>query len=297
MANTYTRDWGSNQPGCMIFLLDQSGSMAEKFGQMQAGSDRRKCDMVATILNSFLNELVTTNTLPRPDGTPDVRPRADMCVLGYEGSAAVPALTGALAGKEFVTLPELQTNPADIEIRKRKDVDDTGAQIEIQVPFPIWIRPKAGGGTPMCSALRRARDLAAQWAASHPNSYPPVIVNVTDGAGTDGDPTRIAQEITRVSTLDGQALLFNVHITNLSDPPVAYPVSENDLPNDKYARQLFSISSVIPETSRVLLETLFGRPVPQGSRGLIFNGDANSVRLMFNFASKPATQPLVDPNM
>jgi hypothetical protein len=29
---------------------------------------------------------------------------------------------------------------------------------------------------------------------------------------------------------------------------------------------------------------------------MIFNGDATSVRLMFNFASKPRTQPL-DPNM
>jgi hypothetical protein len=297
MANTYTRDWGSSQPGCMIFLLDQSGSMGDKFGQMQAGSNRRKCDMVATILNSFLNELVTTNTLPRPDGTPDVRNRADICVLGYEGSNVVSALSGGLANRDFVTLSDLQVNPADIEMRKRKDTDDTGIEIEVQVPFPIWVRPKAGGGTPMCAALSRARDLAWQWAMAHPGSYPPVIINVTDGASTDGDPLRVAQEITQVGTDDGQALLFNVHITNLTDSPVAYPLSEGELPNDKYAKSMFSISSVIPETSRALLETLLGgRQVPPGSRGLIFNGDATSVRLMFNFASKPRTQPL-DPNM
>lgn len=295
MAN-YTQSWASYQPGCMIFLLDQSGSMAEKFGQMQAGRDRRKCDAVATVLNSFLNELVLTNTIPKPDGTPDVRPRADICVLGYEGSNIDPILTGGLAGKDFVTLPELQLHPADIEMRKQKDMDDTGAEIEVQVPFPIWVRPKAGGGTPMCTALRRARDLAAQWVRNYPNSYPPVIINVTDGAATDGDPTGIAREISHISTSDGQALLFSVHLTNLSDPPVAYPVNEGELPNDKYAKLLFSISSIIPETSRALLETLLGRPVPPGARGLIFNGDATSVRLMFQFASKPRTQPL-DPNM
>lgn len=295
MENTYTQSWASYQPGCMIFLLDQSGSMSEKFGQTQAGKDRRKCDAVATVLNSFLNELVLTNTIPRADGTPDVRPRADICVLGYEGNSIDPILTGVLAGKEFVTLSELQLNPSDIEMRKQKDMDDTGAEIEVQVPFPIWVRPKAGGGTPMCAALRRARDLAAQWANNYPNSYPPVIINVTDGAATDGDPATIAQEISQISTNDGRALLFSVHLTNLSEPPVAYPVSENDLPNDKYARLLFSISSVIPETSRALLETLLGRLVPPGARGLIFNGDATSVRLMFQFASKPRTQPL-DPN-
>jgi len=148
----------------------------------------------------------------------------------------------------------------------------------------------------MCAALQRARDLAQVWAMSHPDSYPPVIINVTDGASTDGDPTTIAQEITQISTSDGQALLFNVHITNLPDQPIAYPLRESELPNDKYAKLLFSISSIIPESSRALLQALLGRDVPSGERGMIFNGDATSVRLMFNFASKPRTQPL-DPNM
>jgi hypothetical protein len=35
-----------------------------------------------------------------------------------------------------------------------------------------------------------------------------------------------------------------------------------------------------------------GRPVFPGARGLIFNGDAASVRQMFVFASVPATKPL-----
>lgn len=292
----YSQNWASYQPGCMIFLLDQSGSMAEQFGQAQVGRGRRKCDMVATILNSFLNELVTTNIIPRPDGTSDVRPRADICVIGYEGSNIGSVLGGALAGRDFVTLPELQTYPADIEMRKQKDVDDTGREYEIEVPFPIWVRPKAGGGTPMRAALQRGRDLAQYWAMNHPDSYPPVIINVTDGAGTDGDPTGVAQEISQISTNDGQALLFSVHLTNLNAQPVLYPLSENELPNDKYARQLFSISSPIPEPGRVLLCTWLQRDVPPGARGMIFNGDASSVRLMFNFASKPQTAPL-DPNM
>ncbi len=296
MANTYSQDWASHQPGCMIFLLDQSGSMASKFGQQQAGRDRRKCDMVATILNSFLNELITTNIIPKADGTSDVRPRADICVLGYEGSSIGSVLGGALAGRDFVSLPELQMNPVDIEMRKQKDTDDTGREYEVDVPFPIWVRPKAGGGTPMCAALQQAYGLAQQWSYTHADSYPPVIINVTDGAATDGDPTGISQQIMQITTNDGQALLFNVHITTLPDHPVAYPSRESDLPNDRYGHQLFAISSIIPESSRTLLQMLIGRDVPQGARGMIFNGDATSVRMMFNFASKPRTQPL-DPNM
>src|SRR6266576_1228504 len=134
MANTYKQDWASYHPGCMIFLLDQSGSMSQKFGQMQAGRDRRKCGAVAAVVNSFLNELVLTDTLPRPDGTPDVRQRADICVLGDAENETNTVLSGALTGRDFVSLPELQMHPTDIELRKRKDMDETGLAVEIDVP-------------------------------------------------------------------------------------------------------------------------------------------------------------------
>jgi hypothetical protein len=86
-----------------------------------------------------------------------------------------------------------------------------------------------------------------------------------------------------------------VHITTLSDQEVRYPADEFELPNDRYAKLLFSMSSAIPETSRQQLESLLGQPVSAGARGMIFNGNATSIRLMFTFASLRATQPL-DPN-
>ncbi len=295
MTQTYTRNWESQHPGCMIFLLDQSASMSDPFGPTQAGRGRKKCDMVATILNNFLNELITINTIPQADGNSIVRPRADICVLGYQGNNVQPALTGVLTGQEFVNLPDLQLNPIDVEMRKQKETDDSGREYETQIPFPIWVRPKADMGTPMCTALQRAWELANDWAYSHPDNYPPVIINVTDGMATDGDPAPIAQQLMQIATNDGQALLFNVHITTLSDPEVRYPASEHDLPMDRYARLLFDISSPIPETSRQQLESLLGQPVQMHARGMIFNGSATSIRLMFNFASLRATQAL-DPN-
>jgi hypothetical protein len=288
----YNQAWGGANPGCLILLLDQSGSMSDPFGYSQAGAGRRKCDMVATVLNGFLNELIVTNTIAKKDGTVEVRPRADIAVLSYEGSSVRSALSGSLAVSDFVSLTELQMNPITIEQRKRKEIDETGQEFEVPVAFPIWVKPMAGGGTPMCAALRRARDLAEEWAASHPRNYPPVVINVTDGVATDGNPRGIAEQITQVRTNDGQALLFNVHITDLNIAPITYPVSEDELPNDKYAHLLLSMSSIIPETSRMLLSSMLNQPIQPGARGLIFNGDAASVRQMFVFASVPATQPL-----
>lgn len=291
MAN-YSQAWSAARPGCLILLLDQSGSMSDPFGYAQAGAGRRKCDMVATVLNRFLNELIVTNTIAQKDGTTMVRPRADVAVIGYEGSFVGPILGGALVGRSFVTLPELQMNPLMIDRRIKKDIGDAGEVIEIPVQFPVWVQPVAGGGTPMCAALGQAHALALEWTMTHMDSYPPVIINVSDGMANDGDPADAARQLSDISTNDGQALLFNVHITDINSAPVAYPANENELPNDRYAKKLFGMSSLIPDTSRSLLESLLARPVFPGARGLIFNGDAASVRQMFVFASVPATKPL-----
>lgn len=286
----HEKTWGTGHQGYMILLLDQSGSMIDPFGGMQVGSGKRKCDMVATVLNNFLGELIAINTLSKPDGTTEVRERADISILGYGEQGVDSEFDGNLKGKTLATLPELQQNPVDIEMREKTDIDDTGAQIKVPIPFPVWVRAKGKGGTPMCAALQRAHDLAAQWVQTHPDLYPPVIIHVTDGESTDGDPTAIARNIAQIRTSDGEALLYNVHITDKNLPAVEYPASEAELPNDPFARLLFSISSVIPERSRILLESTggSGKKVSPGARGMIFNGDALSVSRMFTFATAVA---------
>ncbi|MHB0877296.1 MAG: VWA domain-containing protein [Anaerolineae bacterium] len=287
----YEKQWASTQPGCIIFLLDQSGSMDESFGGSQVGAGRQKKDVVATVLNNFLNELKKTNTV----GV-EVRPRADVAVLGYSGRGAGRALSGPLAGKDFVTLPELQDNPVRIEVRSRKEMDDSGNIVELPDYFPIWVEAAADGGTPMGEALRQARQLAEAWVAAHPGSYPPVIVNVTDGMATDsGDDElrRLAEALRNVSTSDGQALLCNCHITSLSRPEVDFPSAEAEVPNDRYARLLYAMSSAIPDSARANIRASVGVDLPAGARFFIFHGDAASVRQMFVFASLSAT---LDPN-
>ncbi len=295
MPNTYRAQWGGTHPGCIIFLLDQSGSMVAPFGAGVPNSGERKCDMVATVLNGFLHELIRTNIMIGPGGMPDVRPRADIAVVGYEGTSVASALSGSLTNSDFVTLPQLQADPVKVESHEMKEISPIGQEVTRTIDVPIWVRAKAGGGTPMCAALLRAKELAGQWAAQHPYNYPPVVINVTDGQSTDGDPTQIAHELCQISTDDGQTLLFNVHITENRTMPVYYPASEAELFGDKFATMLFSMSSEIPESSRNILAGN-GKFLEQGARGMIFNGNAMSVREMFVFGTIAATMPL-DPNM
>lgn len=285
----YIKQWGSTHPGCLIILLDQSGSMYAEFGGDQIGAGRRKSDMVATVLNGLLHEMVRTNTVGAV-----VKPRADIAVLGY-GSRVGSALAGPLAGRDFVSLADLIQNPLRVETRNKKEVTDDGQVIEAPVNFPIWVEPEAGNGTPMAEALQLARQLASQWASSHPDNYPPVVVNVSDGAANSDIRPAVA-ELLKVGTSDGSLLFFNCHITNLRGKPLAFPASETEIPNDRYAQLLFSLSSVIPDTARENIRQAAGATLPAGARGFIFNGDAGSVRQMFTFATVGAMQLQVDRN-
>src|SRR5260370_41988424 len=107
----YSQRWESSRPGCLIFLLDQSGSMSDSFGAAQAGAGRRKCHMGATVLNGFLDALIVTNNFVQKDRSCALKPRAEVALISYEGNFVGSVLRGILSGRDFVTLPECQMHP------------------------------------------------------------------------------------------------------------------------------------------------------------------------------------------
>src|SRR6266851_62307 len=83
--------------------------------------------------------------------------------------------------------------------------------------------PKSVGGTPMRAALDKTRETVAEWCEAHPASYPPTVLHVTDGQSTDGTPEEMADALRRIATKDGQALLFNLHVTSQGGPEILFP--------------------------------------------------------------------------
>ena len=108
-----------------------------------------------------------------------------------------------------------------------------------------------------------------------PGCYPPLIVNITDGMPTDGDPQPRAAMIRDLASQDGNVLLFNVHISSRNERPIEFPSREEDLPDDA-ARLLFRMSSKLPPP---MLETAQreGMRVTELSSGFVFNADLVSV--------------------
>lgn len=241
----YMADISRINPGCFLFLIDQSGSMTEALGG-QPGL--RKMDGAADAVNRILDAISQ-----RCSQGMDVRDYFHIGVLTYTtDSAGRPKIESALAGSSqdepFLSVSQV-VDVANVEERQVKEPDGAGGVIEVNRKFPIWLSPTASYGTPMCEALRIAAKALEDWTAGNPDSYPPIVINITDGMATDGDPESLAHDIMGTATNDGDTLFYNIHLSDVSASPVQYPTDEEQLP-DEYASLLFRMSSVFPDAVR-----------------------------------------------
>jgi hypothetical protein len=230
-----------------------------------AANGRSKAQELADIINRLLQTLVT-----RCAQGEQVHDYFDVGVIGY-GETVGPILQGALAGRDLVRISDIAFNPALIEQRTRTVPDGDGGFVDESYQFPVWLDPVHTGGTPMCEALQRAKAALDGWVASHPQSYPPTVVHITDGESTDGEPFEGASAIRALATSDGPVSLFNLHLSSSPATPVTFPNGESGLP-DQFARNLFDMSSLLP--ARIRQEAASdGYPVDDSSRGFAFNAD------------------------
>ena len=274
----YSAEISRKNPGCFIFLLDQSASMEDPFGG--EGSGRKKADELATVINKLLHSLAI-----RCAKGSSIYDYFHVGVLGYGQDTVVgPAFDGALAGRDLVPISELADNPLRIEDRVKKS--DEGGSAEQTVKFPVWFDPKYAGGTPMAGALRSAAEIVQRWVAERPKGFAPIVINITDGESTDSDPLPEAQALQSLGTDDGASLLFNIHLSSAAPNPIELPSKSSALP-DKFARQLFEMSS--PLTPFMISRAAeLGMPAEDGSRGFVFNAQPVQVMQFLDIGTRPA---------
>jgi hypothetical protein len=274
----YSAEISRVNPSCFLFLIDRSGSMADPFGG--GGGGKSKADSVADAINRLLQNLVIK--CAKSEG---VRDYYEVGVLGY-GAEIGPAFSGPLAGRELVPISEVANQPARVEERTRKVDDGAGGLVDQTVKFPIWFDPVANGATPMCGVLDRAHQIMSGWVSQHAASYPPIVIHITDGESTDGDPLPHAEKLKMLATDDGNLLLFNIHLSQAASQPVLFPESADGLP-DPYAQQLFQMSSVLPTRLREAAQNE-GYAVGAQPRGFGFNADLVELIRFLDIGTRPS---------
>jgi hypothetical protein len=262
----FSAEISRTNPTCLLFLVDQSKSMDGPFGGEQG---KKKSEGVADAINRLLQNLVLK--CAKADG---VRDYFHVGVIGY-GTEVTPQLAGTTADQPLTPIGNVANNPLRLEQRKRMVDDGAGGLVEQAFRFPIWFEPVSGGKTAMNGALAMARTVLADFISTYPNCFPPIVINLTDGKPTDANPLDAAVELKSMKSTDGNVLLFNVHLSSSSAPPVCFPSDEAGLA-DKYAKLLFRMSSILPPKLMSAAKDE-GYAINGPARGFVFNADLVAV--------------------
>jgi len=284
----YSAEISRQQPTAFLFLLDQSASMQDSFGGAEKKGDAApsKSRVLADTVNRLLQNLVLR--CAKEEG---VRDYFHVGVIGYgeRVQRLIQPTDDFETGTGLVPISHLADRPRRMEQRIKEVEDGEGETHEQRVKVPIWFDPQAKNGTPMCQALDLAAQTVRDWIDRHPSSYPPVVINVTDGEATDGDPLRYAQQLREFATDDGEVLLFNVHLSESEATPVELPASRAELPADvDYAETLFQMSSRLPFSMRSAAEQE-GYTVNLDTHGFVFNADPVALVRFLDIGTRPST--------
>jgi len=263
---------GTANPGLIIILVDQSGSMSTAYTDGKSRSEFAASAVNRTIYNILL----------KCSAGATIKNRCHVGVIGYGANTRL-----VIAGwvSEIEALKQGQTT------LHNQEPDGEGGIVQTEEILPTWVRPEAANGTPMAEAFDLASELVEAWTRDNPGNFPPIVINVTDGEPNDEPKARqAAQRLVSFSTNDGNTLLFAAHIGNPSDGEVILPANTKGL-NNQCAQFLYDTTSIIPSTLLGAAESAFGKDqkLASGARGFVMNAAAQTLTKLLVFGSNPIT--------
>jgi len=254
----------SANPCLMIYMIDQSSSMEDPFGNSKHSKAQEVCDAINAVIYETLTKCISNGI---------IKNRVEIALFAYYDKFVASGWGGSLSNKFLHITTNIFQNPLNPD-------DDV----------PKWVLPNATGATPMLAAFKNVKELCEDWInwGSHREEcHPPVIINITDGEATDDDSSftgikKVVQEINRLETDYGKPIIMNIHISSRSGDRMLFPDQVNS--GDAYERLLFDISSPLYE-EMILRARKEGYHIKDNARGYIFNGAATDLIKFFNIGT------------
>lgn len=279
-----------NQPithlnrGAVIIVVDCSMSMQEQTFLNNICMSKIKA--VSVVCNYLIDEL-----LERATRLGEVRNYYDIAVIGYHGDSA-ESMLAINTPNNFVAidrLAEIRSEPRTMNFEQR--VGD-GRITDANFTLHEWIKPEAGGKTPMFQALSTVYNMVDMWCAKPENrlSFPPIIFHITDGEfndSTESDILNIAHSIRKTSTEDGNTLLINIHLSSNNDhQSEIFPSEGSSTHISPHYNMLYNMSSTLPEQLNSLVSSI-SKPSGSGPyRGMAYNASACELLTILNIGSE-----------
>ena len=229
----YDNPFSTGGPGCIIILIDQSANTGVK-----------EAPAISMQVNRILGNLLIRNT---KEGR--IIPRVLVGMYGYSGAGVNWAAPGLSPNSEgLVSISDVN------ETVEREYFDE-----EKEEYIPLFVPEQAFGDAPIVPALEKAREIAESFAQSHPNSFPPVVINITAGDFghlVERDFLSACFDITKVGTSDGASLMIHGKVNSQSKTTAFFPTSPEGL--DASSNLLFQASSMMPNQAIKLLQSNWG---------------------------------------
>lgn len=267
---TTTTQWSTKSPGHLIFLIDQSHTMGEKYSGNQ---NRAEC--AAEVINRCYNDLIVANQ----NGL-DVYNRLFSQIIAYGGRGG-DSVEKLLEG----TLPYLANNPLCMEKVRQKMADGDRGMAEIETEMAIFIKPAWRGCTVMGEAFEMAYDEIVKRGADHV-----ILINISDGGPWSykrefKEMDYAIEQARRIMSLDipdGHPKILNAHIGS-GQPQYICPGPETRLVG-RQANFLWEISSELTDADRAAARK-FEMILAPHARGFISNADALELLRFIQFGS------------
>ncbi len=284
----YSAQINRNNPMAFVFLVDQSGSMSELSSTKdENGNPITMAVAVADAINNILEELV--NSATRDDG---VRDYFEVALIGYGGDETF-LWENNLKGKSFAKISEIKDNAS----QKTYVVENIirGKIFEEEHVQLLWLTPKAMNNTPMRGAFKTAEKEIKTWVSNHPDSFPPIVINITDGQANDvtseNDMLYASQEIKNIETSDGNSIVINIHLSN-GGQQVIFPSDLSEIAHlNNYAQMLFKMSSVVPQYWNQNIQDVFKKQsIGKDIVGMGVNVNMLGLAKMLNIGTRVATK-------
>jgi hypothetical protein len=237
--------------------------------RFQDSSDT-KADFTALAVNKVIGEVIQSCTAGDA-----VKDRCHIGAIGYGTDAKLLFIDSA---------SELAKNDNIITVPKRLP-DGAGGMIEIEHKMRLFVPSVANGSTEMGKGFKLAIDGVQKFNTHFPNSFPPIVINITDGEPNDFDHAeREAGRLTSLSTSDGSVILMNAFVSDSKGVEIQLPANDDAFANNSFAKFLYRLSSKLPE-QLVAEARNCGFDAEVGSRGFVYNASPDSLVRFLRFGT------------
>jgi len=255
--------------GLCVFLLNQSGSMDAPYGEYGVSMAEAATDALNLYLQKFAQFRLAMPDWFKSDDF-------GVIVLGYGsgGDSERPILR---IDASTTTTDERRTRYDESTISSSKNLPN----------FPVWLLPVADGDAPLRRALSSAARIVDGWVSTHASAPPPLVVNVTNGTMTDGDPTEEAERVKLLATTTGRVSLWNAHLASTASAPILFPRDEDSASLPERLETLLRLSSMVPQEKVRDLSMEFpevSRPV--GARACVLDADFPTLVRLISCATR-----------